>query len=143
MFSLSAMDKEGRDAVYLFRESAAPDFVVEKAKNMVVVLPVYTAEDIVLSTIHLYPKNEKVRPRRTPFEKIVPDQSGKLSIWGYRDLRNRLRCSIGYLKVRGLKWSDVADLGLVYQAASLKVLIGRRSHQPLVSAGRNRFRIYG
>ena len=123
MFSLSAMDKEGRDAVYLFRESAAPDFVVEKAKNMVVVLPVYTAEDIVLSTIHLYPKNEKAVHEEPSFEKIVP---GKAESYQFGDIVTyeiALDVPLDILDYTRFEVSDVADLGLVYQAASLKVLI--------------------
>lgn len=123
MFSLPAMDEEGRDAVYLFRESAAPEIVAEKAKNMVVVLPVYTAEDIVLSTIHLYPKNEKAVHEEPSFEKIVP---GKAESYQFGDIVTyeiTLDVPLDVLDYTKFEVSDAADLGLVYQAASLKVLV--------------------
>lgn len=123
MFSLSAMDKEGRDAVYLFRESAAPDFVVEKAKNMVVVLPVYTAEDVELSTIHLYPKNEKMTHEEPPFSKTISGQADSYQFGDVVTYEIALDVPLDILDYTKFEVSDVADPGLVYQAASLKVLV--------------------
>ena len=56
-------ENDGKDAVYLFIETAAPSNITQMAQPMVLSMPVYalngdgTYSDRKLSTIHLYPKN--------------------------------------------------------------------------------------
>lgn len=122
IFTLPATDDKGRDAVYLFRESAAPDFVVEKAKNMVVVLPVYFDNEQ-LSTIHLYPKNEKAVHDEPSFEKIIPGKAESYQFGDIVTFEITLDVPLDVLDYTKFEVSDAAEPGLVYQAASLKVLV--------------------
>lgn len=62
----------GKDAVYLFRESAVPSDVKSKAEDMIVALPVLdSAGNSHQGPIHLYPKNELNQPN---FGKMILDQ---------------------------------------------------------------------
>lgn len=71
-FSLPAKDSQGRDKVYRFVETDAPEeYVSEKATPMVVVLPIYDENENVMTDVHLYPKNEGVQYTEPPFEKVV------------------------------------------------------------------------
>lgn len=132
MFTLPATDKEGRDAVYLFHEGAAPEIVAEKAKNMVVVLPIYTATEEQLSTLHLYPKNEKVVHETPPFEKVVVEQGESYQFGDVLTYEIATKVPLDILDYTKFEVSDASDPGLVYQAASLKVSIEDESIMPLV-----------
>lgn len=58
-FSLPVKNDAGKYAVYRFVETAHPDNITESATPLVVVLPVFDADDQQLSSIDLYPKNEQ------------------------------------------------------------------------------------
>lgn len=123
-FTLSAVDDLGRDKVYLFHESAAPEIVAEKAKNMVVVLPVYTADNTLLSTIHLYPKNEEKIHEIPPFEKAIPGKEESYQFGDILTYELSTKVPLDILNYTLFHVSDEADPGLVYQTKSLEVKIG-------------------
>ena len=78
-FQLPIKDSQGRDSVYLFEETRAPEIVKEKAANLVVVLPLKDKDGQELSTIHLYPKNE-LQESTTFLEKKVAGKQKSFSI---------------------------------------------------------------
>ncbi|MFZ8765434.1 SpaH/EbpB family LPXTG-anchored major pilin [Enterococcus diestrammenae] len=124
LFNLPAVDKEGRDAAYLFHEAAAPETVTAPSKNLVVVLPVFNADEEQLSTIHLYPKNEEWIHEIPPFDKAVVDQ---VESYQFGDIINyELRTTVPHdiKKYTKFQVSDASDPGLVYQAGTLQVKAG-------------------
>lgn len=124
LFNLPAVDKEGRDAAYLFHEAAAPETVTAPSKNLVVVLPVFNADEEQLSTIHLYPKNEEWIHEIPPFDKAVVDQAES---YQFGDIINyELRTTVPHdiKKYTKFQVSDASDPGLVYQAGTLQVKAG-------------------
>ena len=124
LFNLPAVDKEGRDAAYLFHEAAAPETVTAPSKNLVVVLPVFNADEEQLSTIHLYPKNEEWIHEIPPFDKAVVDQAES---YQFGDIINyELRTTVPHdiKKYTKFQVSDASDPGLVYQASTLQVKAG-------------------
>lgn len=123
-FDLSAVDSQGRDKVYLFYEADAPHYIEQKAKNMVVVLPVYTTENELLSTIHLYPKNEEMVHVEPPLEKIVPGQVESYQFGDVLDYQISTKVPVNIAKYDLFHISDESDPGLVYQEGTLQVKIG-------------------
>ena len=127
VFNLPATDEAGRDAVYLFHESAAPAIVAEKAKNMVVVLPLYSPEQELLTTLHLYPKNEKVIHQEPAFEKLVPEKAESYQFGDVLTYEVTVQIPHDILDYTKFEVSDASDLGLVYQATSLQAKVGEDS----------------
>ncbi|MDT2757556.1 SpaH/EbpB family LPXTG-anchored major pilin [Enterococcus asini] len=123
-FDLPSADNQGRDKVYLFYEADAPHYIEQKAKNMVVVLPVYTPENELLSTIHLYPKNEEIIHVEPPLEKIVPGQAVSYQFGDILDYEISTKVPVNIAKYDLFSISDEADPGLVYQDDTLQVKIG-------------------
>lgn len=112
---------EGKDAVYLFRESAAPSDVKSKAADMIVALPAFDAAgDFLEGPIHLYPKNEITQPR---FEKEILDQqlSYQLGDPIKYELKTRLPSNLSLYSKYLI--SDQADSSLLLDAKSIKVRI--------------------
>lgn len=120
-FTLPTQDSEGRDAVYLFHESAAPAVVEQKANNMVVVLPVYTEDDTELSTIHLYPKNEEVEHGEPAFDKKIVDDQGSYQFGDVISFETTVEIPLDILDYQKFVITDAADPALVYQEGSLKL----------------------
>ncbi|RGW12490.1 SpaH/EbpB family LPXTG-anchored major pilin [Enterococcus asini] len=126
-FTLPATDDLGRDKVYLFHESQAPEVIETKAKNMVVVLPVYTEGEELLSTIHLFPKNEEKVHEEPPFEKIVVDQAGSYQFGDILTYEISTKVPVDIEKYQKFEVSDEADSGLAYQMGTLQVTIAGES----------------
>lgn len=130
-FNLPATDDLGRDKVYLFHESQAPEVVETKAKNMVVVLPVYTEGEELLSTIHLFPKNEEKVHEEPPFEKIVVDQVESYQFGDILTYEISTKVPLDIEKYEKFEVSDESDPGLAYQKGTLQVTIAGESAAPL------------
>ena len=124
LFNLPAVDKEGRDAAYLFHEAAAPETVTAPSKNLVVVLPVINANEEPLSTIHLYPKNEEWIHEMPPFDKAVVDQAESYQFGDIISYELRTTVPHDIKKYTKFQVSDASDPGLVYQAGTLQVKAG-------------------
>ncbi|MEO1780834.1 hypothetical protein BAU18_000385 [Enterococcus diestrammenae] len=124
LFNLPAVDKEGRDAAYLFHEAAAPETVTAPSKNLVVVLPVFNADEDQLSTIHLYPKNEEWIHEIPPFDKAVVDQVESYQFGDIISYELRTTVPHDIKKYTKFQVSDASDPGLVYQAGTLQVKAG-------------------
>lgn len=124
LFNLPAVDKEGRDAAYLFHEAAAPETVTAPSKNLVVVLPVFNADEEQLSTIHLYPKNEEWIHEIPPFDKAVVDQAESYQFGDIISYELRTVVPHDIKKYTKFQVSDASDPGLVYQAGTLQVKAG-------------------
>ncbi|MGM0167751.1 hypothetical protein IGI39_002735 [Enterococcus sp. AZ135] len=109
----------GEDAVYLFRESAAPSDVKSKAVDMVVALPIIDpVGELLEGPIHLYPKNEIVHP---PFEKKILGQQPSYQLGEpiMYELTTKLPSSLSmYTK---FLISDQADESLLLDAQSIVV----------------------
>lgn len=116
---------EGKDAVYLFRESAAPSDVKSKAADMVVALPVLDLSgEPVEEPIHLYPKNEIIQQ---PFEKVIVDQQQSYQMGDEinYELTTKLPSS---LSMYSKYWiSDQADKSLTFDVRSLVVQIANEN----------------
>ncbi|MDU5336209.1 SpaH/EbpB family LPXTG-anchored major pilin [Enterococcus sp.] len=116
---------EGRDAVYLFRESAAPSDVKSKAADMVVALPVLNLSgEPVEEPINLYPKNEIIQQ---PFEKVIVDQQQSYQMGDEinYELTTKLPSS---LSMYSKYWiSDQADKSLTFDVRSLVVQIANEN----------------
>ena len=119
-FSLPAKTN-GKDANYLFHEAAAPAIVKEKAKNMVVVLPVLTKAGEELSTIHLYPKNEEVEHSEPILKKTIPGEQDSYQFGDIVPFKITVDVPLDILDYKKFIISDVADLALVYQNGSLEL----------------------
>lgn len=130
-FNLPATDDLGRDKVYLFHESQAPEVIETKAKNMVVVLPVYTEGAELLSTIHLFPKNEEKVHEEPPFEKIVVDQVESYQFGDILTYEISTKVPFDIEKYEKFEVSDESDPGLAYQKGTLQVTIAGESAAPL------------
>ncbi|MGG5371261.1 SpaH/EbpB family LPXTG-anchored major pilin [Enterococcus sp. AZ196] len=110
---------DGKDAVYLFRETAAPSDVKSKAVDMIVALPVLdTAGDILEGPIHLYPKNEIVTPQ---FEKRIIDQQPSYQLGDQirYELTTKLPSNLSMYSKYLI--SDQADESLVLDDRSIRV----------------------
>ena len=105
---------------YLFHESSVPDGVKERAANMVVILPYLDGEDEILSTIHLYPKNES---EVLPFEKeVIGEVSYGIGERITYEIRTKVPKNPQDYKLFTI--SDSADDVLKFYPDSLKVTIG-------------------
>lgn len=105
---------------YLFHESRVPNGIRERTANMVVILPFFNKENELLSTIHLYPKNES---ETIPFEK---DLMGEISYGiGERilfEIRSKVPKNPQDYEI--FRISDLADDELQFYPDSLEVIIG-------------------
>ncbi len=119
-FTLPAKSS-GKDAVYLFHEAATPAVVKEKAKNMVVVLPVLTKKGEGLSTIHLYPKNEEVKHSEPILKKTIPGEQASYQFGDIVPFKVTVDVPLDILDYKKFILSDVADPALVYQDGSLEL----------------------
>lgn len=111
----------GKDAVYLFRESAAPSDVKSKAEDMIVALPVVdSAGNLHQGPIHLYPKNEINQPS---FEKMIVDQKPSYQVGDQikYELTTILPSSLSMYSKYLI--SDQADESLKLDDTSIKVQI--------------------
>lgn len=121
-FDLSKLTGDGENAVYLFRESAAPSDVKSKAADMVLALPLFDEKGAALiEPIHLYPKNEIVQQ---PFEKRIVDAKDSYQLGDQINyhLTTTLPSSLSmYYKYL---ISDHADNSLLLDPQSIKVEIG-------------------
>lgn len=112
----------GKDAVYLFRESAAPSDVKSKAVDMIVALPLLTSEGTTLKEpIHLYSKNEL---NQLPFEKRLVDQQSSYQFGESLSYRLTTKLPSSLQMYSKFLISDQADESLLLEANSLKVEIG-------------------
>lgn len=111
----------GKDAVYLFRESAAPSDVKSKAEDMIVALPVVDSDgNLHQGPIHLYPKNEINQPS---FEKMIVDQQPSYQVGDQikYELTTTLPSSLSMYSKYLI--SDQADESLKLEDTSIKVQI--------------------
>ncbi|MDU5336212.1 SpaH/EbpB family LPXTG-anchored major pilin [Enterococcus sp.] len=111
----------GKDAVYLFRESAAPNDVKSKAEDMIVALPVVDSTgNLHQGPIHLYPKNEINQPS---FEKMIVDQQPSYQVGDQikYELTTILPSSLSMYSKYLI--SDQADESLKLEDTSIKVQI--------------------
>lgn len=122
----------GKDAVYLFHEAAAPAVVKEKAKNMVVVLPILTKTGEELSTIHLYPKNEEVEHSEPTLKKTIPGEQDSYQFGDIVPFKITVDVPLDILDYKKFILSDVADPALVYQEGSLELTESGASLDPAI-----------
>ncbi|KAF1291096.1 SpaH/EbpB family LPXTG-anchored major pilin [Candidatus Enterococcus leclercqii] len=120
-FQLPAKDFQNRDAVYLFHEAKAPSVVKEKAKNMVVVLPVYLSENQPLTTIHLYPKNEEIPHEKPSFKKEVIGKNASYEFGDIIPFEVTTEIPLDILDYKKFVIMDDSDSALHYQKDSLKL----------------------
>ncbi|WP_161526568.1 SpaH/EbpB family LPXTG-anchored major pilin [Enterococcus sp. JM9B] len=123
VFTAAAKEVQGRDAVYRFVETNAPSNVDKKSDPLVVVLPVYSTDNQVLTNIHLYPKNEQVAYESPPLEKEIV---GNHTNFEYGDsipfnVSTKIPASIASFDSYTIK--DTADSQLWLDAKSLKVTL--------------------
>lgn len=119
-FSLPSKSGE-KDAVYLFRETDAPDVVEEKSHDLVVVLPVENTAGETMSTIHLYPKNEEVVHQEPGFEKTVAGKEDSYTFGDIIPFEISVEIPQDILDYKKFVIHDTADPSLVFQADSLQV----------------------
>ncbi len=120
-FSLNT--KSGnQDAVYLFKETAAPENIKEHSRNLVVVLPMYDG-DQKLSTIHLYPKNEEEAHQEPPFSKIIPDKHASYEYGSVIPFKLSTVIPADILDYKFFKVADSADAVLSLNKESLNISI--------------------
>lgn len=119
-YLLPAKDSQGRDAVYLFHESNAPDVVSTKAGNLVVVLPVYGGSGQALTTVHLYPKNES-RHLEPTFEKTIKDQKDSYQYGDVVNFQVKTKIPSDLVDYQFYKIQDSASPGLFLQQNSIKI----------------------
>ena len=111
---------------YLFHESRVPNGVRERAANMVVILPFLNKEDEVLSTIHLYPKNES---EVLPFEKeVIGDVSYGIGERITYEIRTKVPKNPQDYEL--FRISDSADDVLEFYPDSLQVKFGNTIISP-------------
>ena len=120
-FALPTKEKNGKDAVYLFHESKKPDNILLSAKNMVVVLPVFTTDDQEMSTIHLYPKNEEAVHSKPKFSKTIEGKQGSYEFGDIIPFTVAVEIPQDILDYKKFVITDASDPSLVYQSGSLKV----------------------
>lgn len=125
-FSLPAKSGD-KDAVYLFHEADAPAVVAEKSKNLVVVLPLYTDDDALMTDIHLYPKNEEVPHEVPPFEKTVVGKEDSYQFGDVIDYQITTEIPLDILDYQKYSVKDTADESLVFQEGSLTVTAGDKA----------------
>lgn len=71
--------KQGKDAVYLIKETNRPEGVSEVSLPVVVVLPVYGDANQELENIHLYIKNDRETPDVPTLEKSIEEKEHSYS----------------------------------------------------------------
>ncbi|WP_313630723.1 SpaH/EbpB family LPXTG-anchored major pilin [Enterococcus devriesei] len=131
-FSLNA--KSGnQDAVYLFKETAAPENIKEHSRNLVVVLPMYDG-DQKLSTIHLYPKNEEEAHQEPPFSKIIPAKHASYEYGSVIPFKLSTVIPADILDYKFFKVVDSADGVLSLNKESLKISIEGKDVSNLFTA---------
>lgn len=123
-FTLPTKTAEGKDAVYLFHESKKPDNILEKAHDMIVVLPVYSVDNQVLNTIHLYPKNEEEIHGEPKFTKTIEGKQGSYEFGDIVPFAVTVEIPKDILDYKKFIIEDASDPSLVYQSGSLKVTEG-------------------
>lgn len=122
-FSLPAKSGD-KDAVYLFHEADAPAVVAEKSKNLVVVLPLYTDDDALMTDIHLYPKNEENPHVLPPFEKTIIGKEDSYQFGDMIEYQLTSEIPLDILDYTKFIVKDTADQSLVFQEGSLKITAG-------------------
>lgn len=120
-FTLPTKTAEGKDAVYLFHESKKPDNILEKAHDMVVVLPAYSTDNQILSTIHLYPKNEEEIHGEPKFNKTIEGKQDSYEFGDIIPFAVTVDIPEDILDYKKFVIEDTSDPSLVYQKGSLKV----------------------
>lgn len=123
-FSLSSTSTQadGKDAVYLFHEAKAPDYIKEKSKDLVVVLPIYDG-DKVMSKIHLYPKNERKTTIPPRFTKVVTDGKANYNFGDKIPFTVTTTVPADLTDYKFYKVTDQADEVLHFNPESLSVTI--------------------
>lgn len=120
-FNLPMKNAAGKDAVYLFHESKKPDNILEKAHDMVVVLPAYSTDNQILSTIHLYPKNEEEIHGEPKFNKTIEGKQDSYEFGDIIPFAVTVDIPEDILDYKKFVIEDTSDSSLVYQKGSLKV----------------------
>ncbi|MDT2770750.1 SpaH/EbpB family LPXTG-anchored major pilin [Enterococcus pseudoavium] len=116
------LEGKEKDAVYLFRETEAPQEVELLAEDLVVVLPIYQTDEQALKEIHLYPKNGvRDEPTPPPFEKIIVDPKVSYQAGDIIHYQAKVSLPKELLDYERFSISDDADERLVLQPESLKV----------------------
>ncbi len=123
IFDLPAKDQRNRDAVFLIVESAAPEYVKQRSKNLVVVLPMVHAGQA-LRQVHLYPKNETVPYEEPPFEKTVLDNNQGMLAGEKVSYQLCVTLPSTFSNYSRFVIEDRADKGLAFESGSLKIMIG-------------------
>lgn len=124
VFSLSATSTraDGKDAVYLFHEAKAPDYIKENSKDLVVALPIYDG-DKVMNKIHLYPKNERKTTIPPQLTKVVTDGKATYSFGDKIPFTVTATIPTDLTGYMFYKVTDQADKVLHFNPESLSVTI--------------------
>lgn len=130
----------GKDAVYIFRESAAPSDIKSKSTDMIVILPMVDAVgDLLEGPIHLYPKNEIVRPS---FEKKIINQQPSYQLG--EPIRYELTTKLPSNLSMYTKYliSDQADESLLLDVQSITVnIVGENYDSYQLEASNHGFKL--
>lgn len=124
LFSLpgKSVNAAGKDAVYLFHEAKAPDYIKEKSKDLVVVLPVYDGSQMI-NEIHLYPKNERKTADHPTFTKTIGNEKADYSYGDTIPFSVQTTIPHDLTDYTFFKVLDKADEALQFNPESLSVTI--------------------
>ncbi|GCF94742.1 cell wall surface anchor protein [Enterococcus florum] len=122
-FALPAKS-QNRDAVYLFRETAAPADIKSMTNDLIVVLPLVNDSGVPINQpIHLYPKNERNQP---PFEKEIVNESDSYQLGDRITYQLTTTLPSGLNAYSKFILSDQADSALLLDASSIKVEVNKK-----------------